>query len=111
MRLVAGIALIDRGLAWLRAVPPVEPLALSVAAIVSGLLLLAGFWTPISGSLVAILELWLAVTHPEGRLAAILLATIGAALALVGPGAWSVDARLYGWKRIDVRGRRKDRES
>ena len=27
---------------------------------------------------------------------------MGAALELVGPGAWSVDARLFGWKRIDV---------
>ena len=28
------------------------------------------------------------------------LATLGAALALMGPGAWSVDARLSGWRRI-----------
>ena len=26
-------------------------------------------------------------------------------LALVGPGAWSVDARLFGWKRINVHDR------
>jgi hypothetical protein len=32
--------------------------------------------------------------------------TIGAGLALLGPGAWSVDARLFGWKRIDVRDRK-----
>jgi hypothetical protein len=32
-----------------------------------------------------------------------LLAGLGAALALLGPGAWSVDARLYGWKRIEIR--------
>jgi hypothetical protein len=23
-------------------------------------------------------------------------------LALLGPGAWSIDARLFGWRRIDV---------
>jgi hypothetical protein len=32
-----------------------------------------------------------------------LLGTLGAALALLGPGGCSVDARLFGWKRIDIR--------
>jgi len=31
-----------------------------------------------------------------------MLATLAIALALIGPGAWSVDARLFGWKRIDI---------
>ena len=26
------------------------------------------------------------------------------ALAMLGPGRWSVDARLFGWKRIDLGG-------
>ena len=26
-------------------------------------------------------------------------------LALLGPGGWSVDARLFGWTRIDIRER------
>jgi hypothetical protein len=27
---------------------------------------------------------------------------IGLSLAMLGPGAWSIDARLFGRKRIDV---------
>jgi putative oxidoreductase len=29
-------------------------------------------------------------------------ALLGAVLAMVGPGAWSIDARLYGRKRIEI---------
>jgi hypothetical protein len=40
----------------------------------------------------------------------VLLGTLGAAVALVGPGAWSVDARLFGWKRINIGNRKSQRE-
>jgi uncharacterized membrane protein YphA (DoxX/SURF4 family) len=84
---------------------PLTTFATAIVAILAGLCLLAGLWTPIAGSLVAVLGIWFACTHVEDPLASLLLATIGAALALVGPGAWSIDARLFGWKRIDIRDR------
>jgi hypothetical protein len=30
------------------------------------------------------------------------LGTVGAGVAMLGPGLWSVDARLYGWKRLEA---------
>ena len=81
--------------------------AAGLVAIAAGICLIAGIWTPITGSLVAALGLWSAVMRAADPLAHLLLATMGATLALVGPGALSIDARLFGWKRIDVRDRRR----
>lgn len=70
------------------------------------ILLIAGLWTPVAGALVALIELWNAYSRPGDLWFYILLGTLGVALALLGPGAWSADARLFGWKRIDIRDRK-----
>ena len=41
----------------------------------------------------------------------LLTGTIAAGLAMLGPGRWSVDARLFGWKRIDAPPRRNTRHA
>jgi putative oxidoreductase len=106
LRLAAGSAAIAHGLIDLRAHPPIGPALLDALASAAGTSVLAGLGTPISGSLVAALGFWNAVSQQGDRLAQLLLGTIGSALALLGPGAWSVDARLFGWKRIDIRRRK-----
>lgn len=70
-----------------------------------GSLLLAGLWTPIVGTLQAVIELWIVFSSGEAAVVHLLLAALGVSLAMLGPGAWSVDARLFGRKRIDIRGR------
>jgi putative oxidoreductase len=71
-----------------------------VTVCAAGLLLCAGLWTPIAGCALLVCALWdlfLGIGEPWSQ---ILLAAVGGALAMLGPGAWSVDARLFGRKRI-----------
>jgi putative oxidoreductase len=67
---------------------------------VAGLLLCAGLWTPIAGSALSVVALWSTFSEHGDFWAQILLATMAAALAMLGPGAWSIDARLFGRKRL-----------
>ena len=103
MRLVAGGSLISHGLMRLWTGPPAQLFIPDALGTIAGILLLAGLWTPIAGSLVAALAAWKGITQFEDPWANIFLGTIGIGLALLGPGEWSVDARLFGWKRIHVR--------
>jgi len=104
MRLVIGIAMIDCGVVRLWSDPATTMLTvLSVLEVGAGLLLLAGLWTPIAGTLVAGIEVWkIFLTHGNPWIY-IPLGTLGAALAMLGPGAYSIDARLFGRKHIDIR--------
>jgi uncharacterized membrane protein YphA (DoxX/SURF4 family) len=72
-----------------------------VIRIASGILLLVGLWTPIAGTLVVIAQVWSIFDNAGDPWAHLLLGIMAASLALLGPGFWSVDARLFGWKRID----------
>ena len=105
IRVVAATALLDQAVNALKRGASHESAALAVLAASAGLLLLAGLWTPIAGAVVAVVEFWSAFSQPGDPWTYILLGSIGTALALLGPGAWSIDARIFGWKRIDIRDR------
>lgn len=102
MRVVAGTTLVSRGIFGLWGQPQLDMAALHVLSTITGILLLAGLWTPVAGLLASAIELWCALSWLGDMLTHTLLMTLTIALALVGPGAWSVDAHFFGWKRIDI---------
>ena len=102
LRIVSGGFLIADGIEKCRAGQPIGSLIVGLLAIVDGALLFTGLWTPIAGPLVIVLSTWGVLVQHQDPHPGILLAVIGAALGLVGPGALSLDARLFGWKRIDL---------
>jgi putative oxidoreductase len=63
-------------------------------------MILGGLWTPVVGILAGTLEAWIGFTQPGTLPIAIMLAGLGISIAMIGPGAWSIDARLYGRKQI-----------
>ena len=103
LRLGVVAILTHDGIRALMGTPQLESIALHEVAAIAGVFLLVGLWTPVAGAIVALSEIWIVLTgtaHPES---AILLATQGIALAFLGPGSLSIDARLFGRKRLNIR--------
>jgi putative oxidoreductase len=102
--------LIRFGIAGVLAAPPVTIVIPQIIGAVAGILLLIGLWTPVAGTVAAIVEVWIALvrysSHSGDPLIPFLQALLGAILAMVGPGAWSIDARLYGRKLVNFPERR-----
>jgi len=97
---------------------------LTFAVILSctGLLVIVGLWTSVATGVATVVASIVAATQVTlpGDLAGqnvsvsalLFLALLSTVIALLGPGALSADARLFGWKRIrfpDQRNYRRDR--
>jgi hypothetical protein len=99
-RLVTGIVLLHGGIVVFNQAPTLALIAPRCAGAALGVFILAGFLTPIAGALIAAVELWIALTGIGDVWMSIILAVLGGTLAMIGPGAWSIDARLFGRKHI-----------
>jgi uncharacterized membrane protein YphA (DoxX/SURF4 family) len=106
LRAVAAIPPLQHAIEGLLAAPLPALINLQLIAAGAGALLLVGLWTPVAGVLLAVAELCLTLSHPSDPWRHILLGALGVALAMLGPGAWSADARLFGRKRIHIPQRR-----
>jgi putative oxidoreductase len=105
MRLGIGIALICFGATSLLIQTPAPmTVAGNVIAAAAGVFLVAGLWTPIMGALAALDQIWIAVllqsSGRDGKWIYVFLAVLSASVAMLGPGAWSIDARLFGRRRF-----------
>lgn len=99
LRAVAAIPLVHAGL--LTASSP-APAVVEVVTAGAAVLLLVGLWTPLAGGLIAVAEFGLALSHPANPWPFVHSGVLGAALAMLGPGGCSVDARLFGRKHIQI---------
>ena len=104
LRLAAAIPLLIDATSELFGAPQ-NSLYVAYIEIGVGSLLVAGLWTPVAGALQAVIEVWFGFSGGGGTGVHFVLAALGVSLVMLGPGGRSVDALLFGRKRIDIRGR------
>lgn len=100
-RLIACIVLLHNGISVLKETLPFGVVMPEMSGAVLGLFIFAGLWTPVVGTLVAAVEVWIVFAGGGNVWVSILLAILGGTLAMIGPGAWSIDARLFGRKHFE----------
>jgi uncharacterized membrane protein YphA (DoxX/SURF4 family) len=66
----------------------------------STILLWVGLCTPVAAIVAAMLQIGTAVLGKEPGMEPAIYAALGIGVALLGPGSWSLDAWLFGRKRI-----------
>jgi len=106
LRLLTGGALIWFGIIGMRDAPAPLMIALQSVGIAAGTILSLGIFTPLAGAFAAVAKVWIAIlrfsSHSGDPWIALAQAILAGALAMIGPGAWSIDARLFGRKHIDL---------
>jgi len=106
LRLLTGTTLIYSGLSEIREGSPPLCVALQAVGVAAGIALLVGFFTPVAGLLATFAKAWITIwrfsSHSGDPWMALIQAILAVVLAMIGPGAWSIDARRFGRKRIDL---------
>ena len=112
MRLGVGTSVLYIGAAGLLVKTPAAiTVAQNAIAAGSGIFLIAGLWAPVAASLAALDEIWIELSFPSlqrgGEWIHILLGVLCVSMAMLGPGVWSIDARLFGRRRFASARRRR----
>jgi uncharacterized membrane protein YphA (DoxX/SURF4 family) len=105
LRAAVGASAVVHGVTRFDAEPTVAGVAAGLTLVAGGLCLLAGFLTPVAAVAVSVSAAGLAFSWlplpPSSTVVASPLAAVAAlALALLGPGAYSLDSRLFGRREI-----------
>jgi len=76
--------------------------ALLALPLIASVFLVIGLGTPYIGLLVAATQLWRIFAGSADPWTAVIVCGFGISLAMIGPGAWSVDARFFGRKHVEI---------
>jgi uncharacterized membrane protein YphA (DoxX/SURF4 family) len=82
--------------------PGVPQILPSLGECLTAILLVIGLWTPITGAVVCLLQLGVALTTNGATEPSLQRSAIGLCLVFLGPGIWSLDTRLFGRRRVVI---------
>ncbi len=110
LRAAVALSLAAQGVACLARGDGLWSWAFGPLAVAAGAALLLGILTPVAAGLAALAGAGVALSRlppaiPDvlgGTPAVILVALMAVAVVLLGPGAWSLDARLFGRREIVI---------
>ena len=92
LRVLVAVSVIVQTIAYLRAAETVAGWSIVALLLASAACLLLGFVTPVAAVLIGLTSL-----YPLQDLEIVVLAIV---IALLGPGAFSIDARMFGRREI-----------
>jgi uncharacterized membrane protein YphA (DoxX/SURF4 family) len=96
LRMVIGVTLLAHGIAGGFSLQ-------SSIQVISGAMLSLGLITPVAATTAVIQTMWTMPAGPfDGRISLVFGITILLAIVLQGPGAYSLDARLFGRREIII---------
>jgi uncharacterized membrane protein YphA (DoxX/SURF4 family) len=99
LRLAAGFSLL--GVDYVTGgLSDIAAALLRCVALAVAVLLVLGFATPFAAIGTAVIQVGIMTLDRRYDSSAAIATSLGVALAMLGPGAWSVDARVFGRKRI-----------
>ena len=102
LRLTVGFFLVHDGVATVLERVFRGPTMFAIPGAAAGALLVVGLWTPVAGAIAALCGVVVFAAAPAHPRDTLLVALVAAALAMLGPGVWSVDCRLFGRQRMNV---------
>lgn len=102
LRVALGLPMVLGAAPYLAQLPVLGSAVLPGLTLAVGLLLLVGLWTPVAACMQMVIAAWAALSTPNVDIAGMASAAVGLGLLLLGPGANSLDALLFGRRRIDI---------
>jgi putative oxidoreductase len=102
LRVACAFPLVLDGLSILWSGAETGAIWLPLVGLLPAVLLLLGLYTPVAALLQVLVELSLTLATPSLTGLHLTRAAIGVALMSLGPGARSLDSRIYGRKRIEL---------